>query len=174
MSPALRVRPFLFWALVLLALDQATKAIVYRTMALHGPPVPLLGEMLRLVYIHNPGAAFGLFHGSRWFFVGVSLLSSLVLVSLALSGRYQDRWLLASFGMILGGAIGNLIDRLWLGVVIDFIQMGVAGRYWPVYNVADIGVTLGVALLALRLLRDGRASGADPVEEAPPAAGDSP
>jgi len=173
LSPVLRVRRFLLWALVTLVLDQATKLIVYRTMTLHGPPVPVIGDLLRLVYIHNPGAAFGLFHGSRWFFVGVSLLSSLVLVSLALSGRYRDRWLLASFGMILGGAIGNLVDRLWLGVVIDFIQMGVAGRYWPVYNVADIGVTVGVALLALRLLRDGRAAGEVPAEEAPPATGDS-
>lgn len=156
-------RAFFGWALGIVVLDQITKAIVHRSMTLNGEPIPLLGETLRLIYIHNPGAAFGLFYGSRWFFVGVSLLSVLVLISLVQSGRYRDRWLLVSFGMIAGGALGNVLDRLWLGVVIDFIQMGIAGHYWPVYNVADIGVTGGVSLLALRLLRDRT----PPPEEAP-------
>ncbi len=172
MSRERHLRPFFLWAFLVLALDQATKFIVHDAMSLQGPPVPLIGDLLRLVYIHNAGAAFGLFSGSRWFFVGISLLSSLVLLSLALSGRYRDRGLLAALGMILGGAVGNLIDRLWMGVVIDFIQMGVAGRYWPVYNVADIGVTLGVALLALRLLLEARAGGAE-VEKGPTSADDT-
>jgi signal peptidase II len=140
------------WALLVLVLDQLTKAIVYRGMTLHGRPVPLLGEGLRFNYIHNEGAAFGLFGGSRWFFIGVSLLSILVIVALVASGRYRDRHMNTAFGLILGGAAGNLADRLWLGKVIDFIEMGVAGHYWPVYNVADIGVTLGVILLGIRIL----------------------
>lgn len=145
-------RPFVGWALAVLLLDQASKLVVYQWMTLNGPPIPLLGQTLRLTYIQNPGAAFSLFHGSRWFFIGVSLLSMLVLLSLAVSGRYRGRLLPVAFGLIFGGALGNLIDRLWLGVVIDFIQMGIGGHYWPVYNVADIGVTVGVALLVLQML----------------------
>lgn len=140
------------WAISVLVVDQITKAIVYRVMTLHGPSVPLLGDLLRLTYIHNEGAAFGLFGGSRWFFVGVSLLSILVILALAGSGRYRDPHLNTAFGLILGGAGGNLVDRLWLGRVIDFIEMGIAGHYWPVYNVADIGVTVGVILLGIRIL----------------------
>lgn len=147
---------FLVWALVVVALDQATKLVVHSTLPLNGTPVRLLGDMLRLTHIHNPGAAFGLFQGNRWFFAGVSLLSMLVLVFLAREDRHRDPWMATSFGLIFGGALGNLIDRLWLGVVIDFLQMGVNGHYWPVYNVADIGVTVGVALLVLRMLFEHR------------------
>ena len=141
----------LSWALAVVLLDQASKVIVYRTLTLHGPSRPVLGDVLRLTYIHNAGSAFGLFGGSRWFFVGVLLLSILVILALARSGRYRDSCLVTAFGLILGGAVGNLVDRLWLGKVIDFIEMGIAGHYWPVYNVADIGVTVGVFLLAIRV-----------------------
>ncbi len=140
------------WAVAVLLGDQLTKAIVYRALTLHAPPRPVLGDLLRLTYIHNEGSALGLFGGSRWFFIGVSLLSILVILALVRSGRYRDRHLITAFGLILGGAAGNLADRLWLGRVIDFIEMGIAGHYWPVYNVADIGITAGVILLGIRIL----------------------
>jgi signal peptidase II len=155
------------WAVAVLILDQLTKAIVYRVMTLHGPPRPVLDSVLRLTYIHNEGAAFGLFGGSRWLFIGVSLLSILVVLALAESGRYRDPHLRTAFGLILGGAAGNLVDRLWLGRVIDFIEMGIAGHYWPVYNVADIGVTAGVILLGIRMLVE-KSSILPGVEEPPP------
>jgi signal peptidase II len=158
---------FAWWSLAVIACDQASKLVVHRTMSLQGEPIRVLGDVLRLTYIQNAGAAFGLFHGSRWFFIAVSLLSMLVLLSLALHGRHRDPLLLTAFGLIFGGALGNLIDRLWLGVVIDFIQMGIAGHYWPVDNVADIGVSVGVGLLALRLLLDRDVpSGAAPEDSA--------
>jgi signal peptidase II len=140
------------WAWAVLLVDQLTKVIVYRALTLHGPPRQILGDVLRLTYIQNSGSALGLFGGSRWFFVGVSLLSMLVILALVQSGRYRDRHLITAFGLILGGAAGNLVDRLWLGRVIDFIEMGIAGHYWPVYNVADIGITAGVILLGIRVL----------------------
>lgn len=142
----------LSWGWAVLLVDQLTKMIVHRALTLQGPPQPVLGEVLRLTYIQNAGSALGLFGGSRWFFVGVSLLSMLVILALVQSGRYRDRHLINAFGLILGGAAGNLVDRLWLGRVIDFIEMGIAGHYWPVYNVADIGITAGVVLLGIRVL----------------------
>jgi signal peptidase II len=147
-----RIRPiFPLTALGVLLLDQATKLAVYRSMTL-GQPIRVLGDNIRLIYIHNAGAAFGMFQGSRWFFLGVSALSILIILSLALGGRYRQLSMQFSFGLILGGALGNFADRLWLGVVIDFIQVGVRSHYWPVFNVADAGVTVGVILLAVRLL----------------------
>ena len=136
-------------------------------MGLNGPPIRLLDDVLRLTYIHNAGAAFGLFHGNRWFFIGVTVLSALVLLYLAGSGRYRDPWLSAAFGMIFGGALGNLIDRIWLGVVIDYVQMGIAGHFWPVYNIADIGVTVGVAVLLARLLFERTESEGEAVSPTP-------
>ncbi len=155
---------FVVCALAVLALDLASKLAVYRTLdTARGP-----------TYIHNAGSAFGLLQGGRWFFVGVSGLSAIIILLLALSGRYRDRGIQAAFGLILGGALGNLIDRLWLGVVIDFIQVGIRTHYWPVFNVADIGVTAGVGLLALRLLveeRNDRHAAADPAERPGSSAG---
>jgi signal peptidase II len=147
---------FYIAAAAILLPDLVTKGIVYRSMELNGASIPVLGEWVRLTYIHNTGAAFSLFQGSRWFFVGVSLLSILVILALALSGRYPTKRVQAAFGLILGGALGNLIDRLWLGKVIDFLDMGVGRTRWPVFNVADIGVTVGVLLLLLALALDSR------------------
>jgi len=148
---------FFLPAVLLLAGDVATKLAVYRTLSLSRGPIPVLGEWIRLNYVHNPDAAFGLFHGSRWFFIGVSTLSILVILALAVGRRYQDLWMRLALGLILGGAVGNLLDRIWLGVVIDFLDVGLGAHRWPIFNVADCGVTVGVILLGLRLLSEGRA-----------------
>ena len=149
---------FVVAALVILVSDIVTKAIVYRTLPLGGPPIEVWGDWLRWTYIHNAGAAFGLFQGNRYFFIAVSLVSALVILYLAASRRYRDRWTPIALGMILGGAIGNLIDRIWLGVVIDFIDVGVGSSRWPFFNIADSGISVGVTLLAIRLLFEDRSS----------------
>jgi signal peptidase II len=149
------LRPFFLIAIAVLVADAASKLIVYRTMPLGGPSILLLGDYLKLTYIHNPGAAFGLFQGSRLFFIGVSSLSILIILALVLSQKERATGLSLALGMIMGGACGNLLDRIWLGVVIDFIEMGIGSHRWPVYNVADIGVTVGVILLGLHMLTSG-------------------
>jgi signal peptidase II len=154
-------------ATVVLGLDILTKQIVFRTLRLGGPSIEVVGDLLRWTYIHNPGAAFGLFQANRYFFIAVSLLSSIVIVALAHSGRYRDRGTLLAFGLILGGAIGNLLDRLWLGVVIDFIDVGIGTHRWPFFNIADSGISVGVVLLATRFLREPRASQSSTTEAAP-------
>lgn len=123
-----------------------------------GSSIPLLGLYLRLVYVRNPGAAFGLFRDSDAPFVVISIAASvLVLLYLLL---VPPRRVLArqALGLILGGAVGNMIDRLLRsGEVIDFIEVGVSARLrWPAFNVADIGVTLGVVLLVVEFLWDAR------------------
>lgn len=146
------MKRFYLVALAVLACDIVTKWIVYHHLPLGGPPIEVLGSWVRLTYIQNAGAAFGLFQGNRVFFIGVSALASLVILVLATSGRYRDGWTLVSFGLILGGALGNLIDRIWLGVVIDFIDVGIGRHRWPFFNAADSGISIGVCLLTLRLL----------------------
>ena len=149
---------FLLPAAGVLAADVATKLLVYHSLSLNRGPIPILGNWVRLTYVHNPWAAFGFFHGSRWFFVGVSTLSAVIVLALALGRRYTDLWIRISFGLILGGALGNLADRIRLGEVIDFLDVGIGTHRWPIFNVADCGVTVGVILLALRLLAEGRGS----------------
>lgn len=132
-------------ALLVLAADQLTKAWMQSTLSL-GYSESLLGP-LRLTLVHNRGIAFGLPVAQGF----VSLAVVLVLVVLLL--LYRSRMLrgaagYAALGLLVGGAIGNLIDRLRFGHVVDFIDFG----FWPVFNVADSAVTCGVILLAYSLL----------------------
>jgi signal peptidase II len=112
--------------------------------------IPVIGDVLRLTYIHNEGAAFGLSIGSYSslvFLVLATIASGLVLFLLLTSPREQRMQRIA-LALILGGALGNIIDRIRWSMVVDFIQIGIAGHFWPIFNVADSAVTIGAAMLA--------------------------
>lgn len=115
--------------------------------------MPIVGEWLRWTYIHNDGAAFGLFRGSRWIFVAVSVVSITVLYWLRGKSRFRGLSAATALGLTFGGAIGNLVDRLWLGRVIDFIDLGSGPSRLPIFNVADAAITVGTCLLAVHLSR---------------------
>ena len=130
-------------AAVLLA-DQGTKSLALALLR-PGEPAPLLGSFLRANLIFNPGAAFGLRLGAGWHLALFSfLLGAFLLWSLRPSAP-------GSLGLLLGGAAGNLLDRLRFGHVVDFMDL----RVWPVFNLADVAITLGAVSLALRLWRAG-------------------
>lgn len=145
---------FGFAAVVILAFDIAMKWAVSRFMTLH-QSIEVLGDFGRLTYIRNPGAAFGLFSGSRVSFILISVVAIAIILSLLSREHYRGKLSMTALGMILGGAVGNLIDRIRLGEVVDFIDLGFGGTRWPVFNVADIGVTVGVCILAFALYRRG-------------------
>jgi len=147
---------FVACAVLVIILDQVTKAIASARL-LMGQPVPLLGDTVRFTLVHNTGAAFGLFPGSRLPFIVISLLAIAVVLYLFLRETYRSLANRILLGCILGGAIGNLIDRIRLGWVVDFIDLGVGSFRWPVFNVADSAVTLGVLFLAWSLARTGHA-----------------
>ena len=132
-----------------LALDQLAKAWVRSAMSLN-QTIPILGDVLRLTYIHNEGAAFGLSIGqhSSNVFLALAGLASLLVLYLLLTAPRTERRQRVALALILGGALGNIIDRIRWSMVVDFIQVGVAGHYWPIFNVADSAVTIGAALLA--------------------------
>lgn len=144
----------LWWyvlAVVVIALDQYTKSLA--TAALdYGRPVEVF-SWFNLTLQHNTGAAFSFLSNAggwqRWFFSTVAVVISLGLV-VWLWRMPREQWLLAlSLGLILGGAIGNLWDRLALGYVVDFISVHYAGRYFPAFNVADSAITAGAACMLL-------------------------
>lgn len=145
---------FALCAAFVLAFDQVTKEAASSRLLL-SEPVPVLGDFVRLTLVHNTGAAFGLFPGSRLPFIVVSLLAIAVVLYLVTREAYRGLPQRVLLGCILGGAIGNLVDRVRLGWVVDFIDVGLGSARWPVFNVADSAVTVGVILLAWYLSRAG-------------------
>lgn len=143
-------------AVVVVVLDQATKVLALDHLA-PGVPVVLIDGLLALTLVMNPGLAFGLLSELpapwRWIVVALSLAALLVLARVAVRvltpGAALDR---IAVGLIFGGAVGNLIDRARFGAVVDFIDVHYRGWHWPAFNTADSAITIGVALLAARLL----------------------
>jgi signal peptidase II len=132
-----------------LVVDQLTKTWVRASMSLN-ETIPVVGDMIRLTYIHNEGAAFGLSIGaySSPIFLVLAAVASVLVLYLLLTAPREERMQRVALALILGGALGNIIDRIRWSMVVDFIQVGVAGHFWPIFNVADSAVTIGAAMLA--------------------------
>lgn len=138
------------------AMDQVTKIVVQQTLPLYRP-VPVLGDFFRLTYIYNPGAAFGLHVGpmSRYIFLVLTVACVVVLLVWFRSTSADDTLRLLAITLVCAGAVGNFIDRLRSAQgVIDFFDFGLGSVRWPVFNIADIGVTIGALLLAISLWRE--------------------
>jgi len=129
--------------LVIVILDQITKFIVSRSLSLH-ESLPLLKNILHFTYIHNTGAGFGIMKNmnSLLIWVSIAVIGGIVYY---LDKVPEEKVPMFGFGLVLGGAFGNLIDRIFLGHVIDFIDF----RIWPAFNVADSCITIGAILLII-------------------------
>jgi len=163
-----RTGVFFLCAAIVVALDQVTKRLA-ASHIMPGESTSVLGDFIRLTLVHNTGAAFGLFPGSRVPFIVVSVVAIGVVLYLFFRETYRSVANRVLLGCILGGAVGNLIDRVRLGYVVDFIDIGFGTARWPVFNAADSAVTIGVLLLAWNLARSGRV--AAPHTEDPSRAG---
>ena len=139
---------FLLPALIVVTLDQASKQLFWAL----GKNFDVIGDLLRITLVRNSGAAFGLLQEGRLFLIVASVTASVFIMFLAERIPQEERAKRLFLGMILGGALGNLIDRLYPGHVIDFIDVGVATYRWPVFNLADTAVTTGGFLLVLTFL----------------------
>lgn len=139
---------FLVLFLFTIISDQLSKFLVNQHLELHETK-RILGNVLYLRYIKNPGIAFGISFFHPMVMIVVTMLIIIILGYLFFRGSVIPTTKSARIAVILvlGGAIGNLIDRVRMGEVIDFIEMGIAGHYWPVYNCADIFVTVGMCIL---------------------------
>ena len=142
---------YLALAIVIILLDQWTKYLASSHL-IYGQPVAVL-PFFNLTLLHNTGAAFSFLSDAggwqRWFFAGLSFLVSLVLLVWIYQLKPKEQLLALSLALILGGAIGNLWDRVLLGYVVDFISVHYAGRYFPAFNIADSAITLGAGLMIL-------------------------
>ena len=139
----------LFWIIpATLIVDQVSKILVESNMTLYSHSRPIFGEFFRLTYIQNRGAAFGLNLGSPLLHTIVSIVALGVLAWMLWKMPKEDVVLRFALVLVLGGAIGNIIDRLRLDAVIDFFDVGIGTLRWPVFNFADSFVTVGIGLLA--------------------------
>ena len=153
-NPTRTLLRWLALALVIVVLDQLTKTLVVNHFELGDSRT--ITSFFNLVRAHNPGAAFSFLAGAdgwqRWFFTALGIAASAFIVWMILKHPGQTLFCLA-VTLILGGAVGNVVDRLLHGHVIDFIQVHWAGWYFPSFNVADSAITAGAALLILDELR---------------------
>jgi signal peptidase II len=145
-------RSGLFWlwlAALVLILDQITKLAVIDRLDAYNDVIPLTG-FFNLVHVHNSGAAFSLFADQpgwqRWFFLTIALIATVVIVFLLKKTAGRPLFS-AALALILGGAVGNVIDRVLYGYVIDFLDFYLGAWHFPAFNVADSAITVGAALL---------------------------
>jgi len=158
-SDSLGALPWLWLSAAVVALDQATKHLAERFLSLHEPVSVLPFVNLTLTY--NPGAAFSFLGGAggwqRWVLSALALGVSVFIVIWLRSLPRDGTWLPCALALILGGALGNLWDRVVLGAVVDFIDVHYAGWHWPAFNVADSAISIGALMLLASVLRGERA-----------------
>ena len=160
---------YVFLALVSTAtilLDQATKLQIMQTMRLH-ESIPVIPNLFSITYIRNPGAAFGILasssNGFRLLFFGFASLFALVLLGTIFFRLRHDDWVgQLSIAGIFGGAIGNLLDRVRFGEVIDFLDFYIDAYHWPAFNVADAAISIGVCFLIAHFMLEKKKEGVGP------------
>ncbi len=148
---------YLFLMPLIIIADQASKWLVTKSLPLEGTR-DVINGFFRLWHVRNSGAVWGFFqgHDGGWvpkLITALAVAALLVVMFFFLRAGRQERLELFAYAFILGGALGNIIDRLRLGYVVDFLDVYVRTWHWPTFNVADSCITIGVLLLAFSLLR---------------------
>ncbi len=142
-------------AVPMLLLDWGTKWLVQNYITQGTETIQVIPGFFNLRHDRNTGAAFGVLAGHRFLLILITIVALIFIFTYYLRFR-ESRWMQVSLGFLLGGALGNFIDRLYLGEVIDFLQFGIVsqGLFWPTFNVADISVCIGAAMLIVYLFRN--------------------
>ncbi|MBW1896780.1 MAG: signal peptidase II [Deltaproteobacteria bacterium] len=151
-----RTHHLLWPALAVTLLDQISKIILVRAMPVHDS-VPVINGFFNLVHVRNRGMAFGMMNrpggGFVFYFLIAATLGAIVLLLFWFRKlKDEDHRMIPGLSLILGGAIGNLIDRIRLGEVIDFLDFYIGQYHWPAFNVADSAITVGVLWVAINML----------------------
>lgn len=153
-----KLRTFSVTALVIVVSDVITKYLADSRLTLHMPH-EVIGDFLRFTLSYNTGAAFGMriLGGSRWIYVGLTVVILVTLWGMLRDAHKNDRWQGFALGLIVGGALGNLVDRLrWTRGVVDFIDVGIGdSRFWT-FNIADSGISVGATLMVLLFILHSR------------------
>ena len=147
---------WIWLAFVVIILDQLTKYVASTSLILYQPHAVM--PMFNWTLMHNPGAAFSFLHDAggwqRWFFAVIAIAVSTVILFWLKNLKKHETWQAIALAMIMGGAIGNVIDRLRLGYVVDFIDVYYQHWHWPAFNLADSAIVVGVAIIIIDALRE--------------------
>lgn len=144
-------------ALLVIAVDQLTKWLIVKTMEL-GESIEIIANFLYITSHRNKGAAFGILQGQMTFFYIITTIVVIFLVFYIQKEGMKNRFLGYSLALMLGGAIGNFIDRVFRGEVVDFIDMYFFTYDYPIFNVADSALVIGVIMIIIKMLKDERAA----------------
>jgi len=147
---------FIVCAAIIIVLDQLTKSMISQKLFLSGTHVVING-FFNLVYVMNPGAAFGFLVEMpemfrRFFFIGVTILAAGLIAYFIAKSEKEPLVIIFSLSLIFGGAVGNLIDRIRFGAVIDFLDFYIGSWHWPAFNVADSAITIGAFLMLWQII----------------------
>jgi signal peptidase II len=145
---------FLFVGLAALVVDQVSKSVVKGVMASrNGEEIAVIKGFFSIVHSYNTGVAFGLFEGVPYLFLYLPIV--LVVLMIVLFFKLGQGWVLSAIGLgfMLGGALGNLIDRILAGKVFDFLEVYIGAAHWPTFNAADSFIVVGVFLFSIAMLR---------------------
>ena len=145
----------IFAGIVILS-DQFTKGLILRYLP-YNNSISVINGFFNITHIHNPGGAFGLMANlsPTWrsiIFLFISSLAVGLILYFYKKTPAQYSWLTAAFALIFGGAIGNLIDRIRFGIVIDFLDFYIGNLHWPAFNIADSAITIGIGIFLFHLL----------------------
>ncbi|NMC75123.1 MAG: signal peptidase II [Geobacteraceae bacterium] len=145
-------------ALPVIILDQATKLFIVRTLEFHGT-ITVVENFFEIIHTRNQGAAFGFLRDSSVrlpFLITVSIVAAVVVLAVFRKLRPDQKLTAWGLALVFAGAVGNLIDRIRLGEVIDFLNVHWYEHFWPAFNVADSAICVGVGLLAVDMIREER------------------
>lgn len=147
---------FIFGAIAVIVLDQITKAVIREKLFMY-PSHKVIDGFFNLVYVTNPGAAFGFLAGApeifRYlFFIGITVLAILLIIYYIMKSKQETLLIVISLALIFGGAVGNLIDRIRFGAVVDFLDFYIGTWHWPAFNVADSAISVGAVLMIWKML----------------------
>ena len=147
---------WIWLAMAVVVLDQLTKYIASTSLEMHQPIAVM--PMFNWTLMHNTGAAFSFLADAggwqRWFFAVIAVVVSVVIFLWIKRLEQHEKWQAIALALILGGALGNVIDRIWLGYVVDFIQVYYQQWYWPAFNIADSAISIGVVMIIIESGRE--------------------
>lgn len=154
--PVARWVVFCLIAGLICAADQMTKQLILQYIPVDRG-FELMSGYVNLVHVRNPGAAFGILARADWdfrkiFFIAVSVAALVVIVTLFVTTRQMPWHMVIGYGLFFGGTLGNLVDRIRFGEVIDFLDLHYGAHHWPAFNVADSALCVGVGLFALHII----------------------
>jgi len=146
---------------VVIVADQLTKHLI-RDMMTVGQSIPVLGDVVRFTFVENRGIAFGIRISHGWIFTVLSIVASIGIIIYLVKQWQESNWIKSALALILGGAVGNLIDRIAFSKVVDFVDVGIGTTRWPVFNVADSAVVIGMFILFITMYIHDKKYATDP------------